>query len=34
MVRAMAASLLLGHAPDAMVAAIDPTPYLVERFMN
>lgn len=30
----LAASLLLGHAPDAMVAAIDPAPYLAERFAN
>ena len=30
----LAASLLLGHAPDAMVAAIDPTRYLAERFTN
>jgi len=30
----LAASLLLGHAPDAIVAAIDPAPYLAERFTN
>jgi D-arginine dehydrogenase len=30
----LAASLLLGHAPDAMVAGIDPAPYLAERFTN
>jgi D-arginine dehydrogenase len=30
----LSASLLLGSAPNAMVAAIDPTPYLPERFMN
>jgi D-arginine dehydrogenase len=30
----LAASLLLGKAPEALVAAIDPAPYLAERFMN
>jgi D-arginine dehydrogenase len=30
----LAASLLLGNAPEGMVAAIDPTPYLAERFAN
>ncbi len=30
----LAASLLLGAAPDPMVAGIDPTPYLAERFAN
>jgi D-arginine dehydrogenase len=30
----LGASLLLGSAPDALIAGIDPTPYLAERFMN
>jgi D-arginine dehydrogenase len=30
----LAACLLLGTSPDAMVAGIDPTPYLAERFAN
>jgi D-arginine dehydrogenase len=30
----LGASLLLGRAPDPMVAAIDPSPYLAERFAN
>ena len=30
----LGASLLLGRAPDPLVAGIDPTPYLAERFTN
>lgn len=30
----LAASMLLGRAADSMVAAIDPAPYLAERFTN
>jgi D-arginine dehydrogenase len=30
----LAASLLLGNAPDSMVGSIDPAPYLAERFAN
>ena len=30
----LAACLLLGSAPEPMVAGIDPTPYLAERFAN
>ncbi|MFN3387719.1 MAG: hypothetical protein ACK40O_02220, partial [Allosphingosinicella sp.] len=30
----LAAALLLGRAPDAEVAAIDPAPYRAERFTN
>ena len=30
----LAASLLLGTAPDPMIAAIDPSPYLAGRFTN
>lgn len=30
----LGASILLGMPPDPMVAAIDPTPYLADRFMN
>ena len=30
----LAAALLLGAAPDPMVVAVDPSPYLAERFTN
>jgi D-arginine dehydrogenase len=30
----LAAALLLGRAPDPLVAGIDPEPYLAERFTN